>query len=508
MAKINILFNDKEYQVDESALSTTSDALKSHLSTIMNGSGAIINLGGTAYNIDSTKLQTATNDFISHLRTIAGNGHKVVVGGIEYYVDSNNVKNAFSELHANFAKLAGIDTVEDLQNKYEFIYFSTLNDAVNAVNNGTAAESGIENKENAVAGIYIDENNVPNVVLLQDSTEEKMTITTDMTINLGGNILTGTASPVIAVSTGDVYIDGRLNGSEIRVVVGDGVSARLVSINTGCTVTLDGGLYYNEGTNTTSAAIICKGTVIAQNIKLRNKAVNTSRLDGFSMSGGSKAVITNCDILSEVTDGKSYGIYVGQNCDITATNSSIKAYANYNHNGSSYTSSSLGIYHSKNSVLNLNNCYVTGTVAGIQTYGTVYVNGGTYEGYGHGGFYFVGNSTTSYMRNAIIRESAMPEGYTNNNGTNHVGFYAGTGSNNSIYVDNCIIESEGDAIVLKGSSGDSLYISNSHIGEGKKIRIDSTAQKLYIGVGNNFTADDTTLPDAVVQTNEVYIYSN
>lgn len=105
MAKINIPFNDKNYSVDESALSAASAALKSHLQTSMNGSGAVINLDGVSYNVDSTKLSAATNAFVSHLGTIVGNGCKVVVNGVEYSVDSEKVASTIAELHTAFGNL-------------------------------------------------------------------------------------------------------------------------------------------------------------------------------------------------------------------------------------------------------------------------------------------------------------------------------------------------------------------------------------------------------------------
>lgn len=85
MAKTNIVFNNKNYSIDDASLSTASAALASHLSTVMNGSGAVINLCGISYSIDSAKLSAATNAFVSHLGTVAGNGYKVVVGGGEGY---------------------------------------------------------------------------------------------------------------------------------------------------------------------------------------------------------------------------------------------------------------------------------------------------------------------------------------------------------------------------------------------------------------------------------------
>ena len=105
MAKIKIPFNGVEYNIDESALSTAINELKSHLSTVMNGEGATINLGVTTYNIDGAKLSTATNSFVSHLGTIAGSGEKVVVNGVEYSVDSSKVSGAIGALEGVLGEL-------------------------------------------------------------------------------------------------------------------------------------------------------------------------------------------------------------------------------------------------------------------------------------------------------------------------------------------------------------------------------------------------------------------
>lgn len=71
MAK-TILFNDKNYSIDEAALAAASSELKSHLSEVMNGSGAVINFGGVAYSIDSAKLSAAENNFAAYLNAIGG----------------------------------------------------------------------------------------------------------------------------------------------------------------------------------------------------------------------------------------------------------------------------------------------------------------------------------------------------------------------------------------------------------------------------------------------------
>ena len=99
MAK-NINFNDKNYPIDESILASATTSLQSHLSTVMNGTGAIIEFGGTEYSVDSTKLSEAMNSFVAHLGTIAGEGTKIVVGGVEYSIDSTKLTGAISELEA------------------------------------------------------------------------------------------------------------------------------------------------------------------------------------------------------------------------------------------------------------------------------------------------------------------------------------------------------------------------------------------------------------------------
>lgn len=115
MAKTNIIFNNKTYSIDDSSLSAEKSKLEQHLSTTMNGTGAVISLGGTAYNIDSAKLTTARNDFTTHLGTISGNGKKIVIGGVEYSVGSDKVAVAIGELEA---VLGGLNSGSDSGETY------------------------------------------------------------------------------------------------------------------------------------------------------------------------------------------------------------------------------------------------------------------------------------------------------------------------------------------------------------------------------------------------------
>jgi hypothetical protein len=101
MAKIDIIFNDIEYAVEESSFAEAAAKLQNHLSTTMNGSGSVITFGGISYNIDSEKLSNYTDDFVSHLGEIAGSDSKVMVNGVEYFIDSAKVQDA----------VAGLETV-------------------------------------------------------------------------------------------------------------------------------------------------------------------------------------------------------------------------------------------------------------------------------------------------------------------------------------------------------------------------------------------------------------
>ena len=110
MAKINIPFDNTNYLIDEQSFAAASAELQSHLSTVMNGTGATINFGGATYNVDATKLSNATNTFVSHLGTVSGSGKKVVVGGVEYFIDADKMSAAVAEMHT---VLGGLQTGDD-----------------------------------------------------------------------------------------------------------------------------------------------------------------------------------------------------------------------------------------------------------------------------------------------------------------------------------------------------------------------------------------------------------
>ena len=124
MSKIKIYFDNKDYSIDESSMVSASDSLKSHLSNVMNGTGAVINLGGTSYNIDSTKLTAATNTLVSYFGKISGNGKKVTINGVEYSIDATRLENAISDMHAVLGNMKTEDdaVVEPEKNQYGFYF--------------------------------------------------------------------------------------------------------------------------------------------------------------------------------------------------------------------------------------------------------------------------------------------------------------------------------------------------------------------------------------------------
>jgi hypothetical protein len=103
MAKINVKFNDINYQIDESAFTDGKEKVIAHLSGDLKGTGASISFDGTAYDVDSTKLTSAKTKFVSHLATIAGGDKTIIIAGVEYGIDSAKVAKIIADLEALLA---------------------------------------------------------------------------------------------------------------------------------------------------------------------------------------------------------------------------------------------------------------------------------------------------------------------------------------------------------------------------------------------------------------------
>ena len=336
-----------------------------------------------------------------------------------------------------------------------------------------------------------------------------------MIIDLGGKTLAFDNELGIKVTSGDVTIKGEAAGSKV-VVSNDTQASTVLKVDSG-SCTISGGTYQADsngiGTDQTTdnnIVVGSTGTLIIDNAKILSNDTEGGTLVGVYVNNGGTATVTNSDIEINSLNGlKSDGIR--NYGTMTLTNTSIAAYSNYTANAAKndYATSTRGINNEGTMILK--NCYVYGAHSGIRSLGTLYVDGGTYEGYGHGGFYFGGASTTSYVKNATVRLSDIKVGYDDGiAGSNKAGFYVGGASNITIYVDKCEISGSYYPFVLRSSGGESnnnVYISNSNINKDtmeRYIRNDGSSNKVYIGVGNNFGIVESYKESGSIETTDNY----
>ena len=436
-------------------------------------------------------------------------------------------------------------STDELQKKYSFEYYSTIHKAVADVNNNEIGANADANKENAVAGIYVQDGTPCVVMLKTASYADRVTISSDVIINLGGNTLSFADSSVgidtVQYANKDeantIVIDGRLAGSKIKLTAngsnpmygiqvkdyntlimkggtidGKTGTGKLRAVNGGsrsfvtisdCSIkTSSAGTTYAVffGTNTT-------GNVINSTIDATSEVAEVRGICYNSLSTGD---ITNCTIRTSSRFNMSIGIYHASTGNISKC--TINADSFYSSDSSAY--GCYGIYSGNDADINVFDSDIQGVHSGICSKGALNVIGGTYKGFAHGGIYFAGANKASYVRNATIKEIVNYQGAFNVNKdqSNEAGFYIGGADHNniSIYMDNCDIFGSKYPFVLRGTSGEvnnTLYISNSNINLDytSGIRIDGSTHKLFIGKGCNFTPNDTTSPSFAFETNEVYV---
>lgn len=497
MAKTNIVFNNTNYTIDDSSLSAASATLRTHLSTVMNGTGAVINLGGTSYNIDSTKLSAATNAFVSHLGTVAGGGYKVMVGGVEYGVDSGKMTRAVAEIEAVLGAFQ-----EELGTP---IYYSSLSSAI-----GDTTYTGDADANSAKVNVYTNTETGHKTVLLREDImlTETLNVGDNITLWLNGYEIVSAITPAIKTTGSNVIIDGNNAGSSITVNAPVDSTATVFNVQSG-KLTVNGGIYTASASGTGATAIeLADGAALT----ITNASINSSDSnngDAFGINAGENTTIVadGCTIEAasqtnlSVSAINSYG-------NVKLTNSTILGNANYTANeaGTNYASRSKGIMCYGN--LELNNCYVWGAHSGINSIGALTIDGGTYEGYGHGGIYFSGDEAN--IRNAKINWAEMKDGYVSDEvaGTNGAGMYVGATSNANIYIDNCNFYGTLYGVVLRGSGGEEnnmIYISNSDMEFGRySFRMSSYSSRVYIGTGNGFDKNTTSLAGNCIETTESY----
>jgi len=464
-----------------------------------------------AYTSTETDLSTDLSE-----RSVFGNsfGQQTILSGGKGYiyvifeVDNPDVDAVFE---------GTINWILTDKNEYEskYNYYEDLAQTLSVINNNTYQDDAFTTtKENAGVGLYLDTNNTPTIVLLKDVTlTSTLNLADDVNLILNGKTMTFNTNVGLSINA-NVGIDGRAENSKILVTTGT-TNTTIIDVVTG-TCTINGGMYESASTDLGTKASPNSGMIVQANAKLVMDSVkltitdtNTGTRAGVTVANGGELNIDNADILATAP----YGLGVAgiiNNGVVKITDCNVYAYANYTANAqhTDYASDSRGIINE--GTLTMIDCHVRGTHSGVTAAGTVYVDGGLFEGYGHGGFYFKGAETVSYVKNAQIRLCAMPEDYYDDGiaGTNKAGMYIGGANNVTVYMHNCDFYGSYYPLVMKkGCTGNKLYLSYCRINKDREkyIRCDIADNKLYLGVGNNFNAKDGVyIEDAVVATSENY----
>ena len=226
-------------------------------------------------------------------------------------------------------------TVAELQEKYEFSYYTTLSKAIADVNGETTANAD-STKENAVVGIYKDENNNVVVVLLKNTEEaNKLTINKNVELNLGGNTLsftTSTSGIVFGAST-TATINGMLQGSKIESKINDAITSNFILIDAeGENFNLIGGEYVNN--------INSSGTVLSIKVKISNEfymrkcevyAENSKHAYGLQVQASNANIESSVIEANSSADGNVQGVKISKSTplpNMQIKNSTVKCTAN------------------------------------------------------------------------------------------------------------------------------------------------------------------------------------
>ena len=418
--------------------------------------------------------------------------------------NENEIPNITVKATVNAIQLGELE-IDELDRKYALSYYANVQDAIEAANNETYGENQTATKYEANAAVYVDENSKLNAILLEDTTlTNELTTSKDMILNLNGKTLESTDTVAVAVNSGNLTIDGQAEGSRI-LTENTGLNTTTVSVNAG-TCVINGGTYEANSSGVGTKTVANPNILVADSATLTvNNAIVTSTdsnggtCAAIEVKSGGTATVTNSEITSTSKD--AYGVDGIKNAGtMTITNSTVKGISDYKANAAKTDYAACSRAITNEGTMTLKNCNITGTHSGIRNIGTLYIDGGTYGGYGHGGIYFASSGTTSYVKNATVKMCDMPEGYIDDGiaGTNKAGMYIGNASNVTVYMDNCVLEGPFYPAVLRSSgkeSNNTLYISNSTAqGYSRYFRNDAGTtnnNKIYIGVGNNFTISNT-----------------
>ncbi len=274
-------------------------------------------------------------------------------------------------------------------------------------------------------------------------------------------------------------------------------SVTVVDASSVQSVAVDMTATYNvENSTITASGYVAGGILSKGHGNIENSTITASGFSVYGIDNSSRAVVVNSNVFTD-------------------------AHGAHADDGSSY---SMGV--NNRGALVCIDTDATGTHSGVQSGGDLFVKGGTFSGYSHGGFYFIhGAENKAYINNSTTEFGVYHGSFEDfgSNGTTHraeplAGFYMGLDSLDSagisVYMDGCTIEGQGGEpfVVRAGAEGktNTLYISNTenNATTTKPIRLnkDQTTNRaeMKIGVGCNFTPDDTCNPAYAEETGKLY----
>ena len=401
-------------------------------------------------------------------------------------------------------------------------YFDTLENIVTVINGGGVGGYLGTTEELSAGYVYLDADNVPNVVLTKDiGVSADINISAAMVLNLNGKHITlAQGAKFNVASGGKLKIYGKTEGSKITKTATSATVIEAIAYNRD-TLEVVGGKYSVIVNTTTKNLVGFISMSATTKTYVRDAEVEVKLLG--TMPSGSRASciwsmgeceIDNCNLKIST---ESSMVFAVTNNGVSMKVSNTKMFAD-GRTGSTDSAPAFGLAScilSSKGDITIENSEAYGTHSGLDLKTNAYVKGGVYRGVAHGGIYFNGANTSTYVENASIESANYSGDYKSGyqydeNQINVSGFYVGSVSGMSVYLDNCrIVGGKQGALVLRGTDGEqnnSVYMSNCTIETDHKARIDNNTLKLYIGFGNNFTAEEIGLPEAVVaEPTKIYV---
>ena len=458
---------------------------------------------------------------------------------------------------------ANIGAVENPATEH---YYANLSSAISDINAGTDSLE-VAPASAAVKVLRCDSGKI-TVKLVEDVSESvQIDISADVDIDLNGHTLyLTTAGAYLNFTEGtNCTINGEVAGSEIRKNGTSTSTDMIYFINAdGNSLRLCGGSYYVNGTyyyviygiypsskctnfemdgidlsidvvtSTVVYAIVAQGSKqhirnssVSVNATVGSNPIDTVQAYGYYQTYGNDCSVTNSEVsvvvggeyLTTTSKLKAYGLAFNKVPNATVKDCVIIADAP---GDDSTTHNAIGIVQSGSGVLTCVDTDVTGTHSAAQCEGDLYVTGGTFNGYSHGGFYLHGDGTSAYINNARMIFGEYTGVFTDVSFGAGAGFYIGdpkfSKNGISVYMDGCTISGTGNEPFVvrpaKEGSTNYLYISNTQNNSSASvIRLNGEANQEYgdgakmeIGIGCNFTADDTTHPEDAKETAMLYRY--